>query len=211
MGRKAIDLTGQRFGKLLVIERANVVGKAGQNAKWKCLCDCGKTHIVYSHCLKDGSVKSCGCLLVEMHKTHGMTKTKLYSVWNCIKQRCNNPNYKNYDDYGGRGIKLFKDWQDDFLAFREYVVKLPHYNEKGYSIDRINNNGNYEPGNIRFATKREQALNRRNTAYYEEDGIKITLKELSEITHIPYGTLIDRKYNNKPILKENERKKQYGT
>ena len=205
MGRKAEDLTGKRFGMLTVIKRSDNHGKAGQNARWICKCDCGNLHEAFSHCLKKGSVKSCGCLLVSMHTTHGYTDTPLYNVWNCIKQRCINPNYKNWDDYGGRGIKLYEEWRKDFVLFRDYVMQLPHYGEEGYSIDRIDNNGNYEPGNIRFATKKEQALNRRNTAYYEENGIKITLKDLALISGIPYGTLLDRRYNKKPILKENER------
>lgn len=210
MGRKADDLTGKRFGMLTVIKRSDKPGKAGQSARWICKCDCGNLHEAYSHCLKKGGVKSCGCLLVTLHLTHGLTGTPLYNVWNCIKQRCINPNYKDWDDYGGRGIKLYEEWRKDFVSFRDYVTQLPHYCEEGYSIDRIDNNGNYEPGNIRFATKKEQTLNRRNTAYYEEDGIKITLKDLALISGIPYGTLIYRRNNKKPILKENEREKLWN-
>ena len=97
-----------------------------------------------------------------------MTKSNIYYVWSQMKNRCNNPKYKKYCDYGGRGIKVCDEWENSFQAFYEYVSQLPHYGEEGYSIDRINNDGNYEPGNVRWATKLEQRHNQRRC----KDGIK---------------------------------------
>lgn len=90
-----------------------------------------------------------------------MKHTKLYHVWDSIKYRCNNPHYPRWKDYGGRGIKICDEWASNFQAFFDYVSALPHFGEPGYSIDRINNDGNYEPGNVRWATRTEQNRNRR--------------------------------------------------
>lgn len=106
------------------------------------------------------------------HHVHGMSGTKLYQIWRAIKKRCKNPNDKEYDIYGGRCITIFPEWEHDFQAFYDYVSSLQHFGEAGYTIDRINNDGNYEPDNIRFATLHEQAVNRRKRRWHKKPRIK---------------------------------------
>lgn len=154
-----IDLTGQRFGKLTALKNVGV-DKHG-NAIWLCRCDCGNESNFTTKDLRSGNSKSCGCYLKEFAVTHGMTDDVDYERWKSMKKRCSNPKNKYYKDYGGRGIKVFPKWVHDFQAFKTYISSLPHYGEPGRTLDRKNNDGNYEPGNLRWATASEQAKNRR--------------------------------------------------
>lgn len=162
MGRKAIELTGRKFGKLTVKCRVSNIPR--HHAKWLCKCECGNETIAESHSLLSGKKLSCGCLLVTLHKTHGMAKTRLYNVWNIMKQRCCNPNNKNYKQYGERGIKVCEEWQNSFECFYKWALNNG-YDEQAQrgktTIDRINNNGNYEPTNCRWVTQKENCQNRR--------------------------------------------------
>lgn len=167
---RVIDLTGQRFGRLIVIERAeNKKGKAA----WKCKCDCGSELIVSANNLRMNNTISCGCYCREQTskacKTHGLSQSRIYHTWLHVKDRCLNPSNNVFRHYGGRGITICQEWKDNFQAFYNYVSKLPHFGEKGYSIDRINNDGNYEPGNVRWATQSEQNKNRRKV---KKNGVK---------------------------------------
>lgn len=146
----------------------NFAGSNNQgNAMWECICDCGNTTVVRGTDLKSGNTMSCGCYKTNFHKNrltkHGMAGTKTHDLWCNIKQRCNCVTDHHYKSYGGRGIKVCPEWEDDFQVFYDYVSQLPHFGEKGYSLDRINNDGNYEPGNVRWATNKQQANNRRSS------------------------------------------------
>lgn len=186
---KLKDLTGMKFGRLTVIERAE--SKFGKTY-WKCLCDCGNVTVVRKDRLKNGYTKSCGCLTIDTNSTHHMTRTKPYILWSDIKKRCFNPNHKFYKYYGGRGITMYPEWIDDFQTFYDYVSKLPHFGEKGYSLDRIDNNGNYEPNNIRWADKKTQSRNRRTVHFIEYNGTKMPITEAAELSGINAYTLKGR-------------------
>lgn len=165
------DLTNQRFGKLVVQKRYSVNTKSGA-PQWICKCDCGQTTIVSGHNLREGKTKSCGCSRKGINATHGFTRNnfreKLYSVWEGIHQRCDNPHNKAYHNYGGRGIKMCSEWRESYPRFREWAYQNGY--AEGLQIDRINNDGNYEPSNCRFVSPTANAQNRRvpknNTSGY---------------------------------------------
>jgi len=175
---RTIDLVGQRFGRLLVLERDLAEGGPKGGANWKCLCDCGKTKIINASCLKktrksspwNGSTVSCGCWRTERARrdslVHGRTETSEFRAWQAMKSRCMHPENLSWPRYGGRGISIFRPWIGDFMAFYNYVGPRP---SPSHSLDRIDNNGNYEPGNVRWATRREQAHNRSTTKLSDTD------------------------------------------
>jgi len=158
--RKTIDLTNQKFGRLLVIARAG--SSLRGRALWQCRCECdGSIVIVLGKELRNGHTVSCGCWKAErmgdFARTHGMGLTREYKSWKAAKQRCTNPKDTNYPLYGGRGIQMCEEWMDSFPDFYAHIGPRP----QGHSLDRIDVNGNYEPGNVRWATAKDQANNRR--------------------------------------------------
>ena len=181
-----VDLTGRRFGKLTVIKR--VENTKANKARWLCKCDCGNEKIVVGGDLQSGRTRSCGCLV----KTHGLRNSTIYKIWVGIKTRCYNPNSNNYNRYGARGIKMFAGWLDDFVAFFDYVSALENFGKPGYSIDRINNNGDYEPNNLRWTDLNTQCRNRRNNILVEYQGQEMTLVEAAEKSGINYHVLWQR-------------------
>jgi len=160
---KLIDLTGQKYNKLTVVKRDGR-DKFG-HAIWLCRCECGNIKSISGDNIIRELTRSCGCLALKNDFKHGYAGTNIYRKWNGMKNRCFNPNSEKYKDYGARGITVFHEWIKDFLKYYDYVSKLPHYDEDGYSIDRINVDGNYEPGNVRWATAKVQANNQRRNKY----------------------------------------------
>ena len=156
-----IDLTGKKFGRLMVLKRV-FPPNTKNKAYWLCQCDCGNTIVCASRNLREGSTKSCGCLQREIAKeratVHGFSGEPLYHVHNMMKQRCFNPNNKNFKDYGGRGIQVCKEWLD-YAEFRKWATENGY--KQGLSIERINNDGNYCPENCTWITLSEQQKNRR--------------------------------------------------
>lgn len=202
------DLTGQQFGRLTAIKRTE------DQKKWICQCECGGVAIVLTHDLKRGWTQSCGCLarerLIAASYKHGKRHTKIYHKWLGIKNRCYNPKNKRYKNYGGRGIVVCDEWKNDFMAFYNYVSKLPNYETPGYSIDRIDNDAGYKPGNIRWATANEQLMNRSVTIKVFINGRETTLPELSKEYGIKYATLLFH-YKRDDLKEYIERKEKDGT
>lgn len=157
------DITGQRFGRLVVLSRAENKGK---DVTWDCSCDCGNVHNTRGSDLRRGSIKSCGCLRREVSTekatTHGLSAHPLYTVWASMMARCYNTKNNNYYKYGAKGITVCDDWQD-LPVFASDMGDKP---EGRYSIDRVDNDGDYEPNNCRWATDFEQSRNTSRNVMY---------------------------------------------
>jgi len=175
------DLTSQIFGFLTVLSQVPR-DKTSQIA-WCCQCNCtNKTiRIVSTHNLKSGNTKSCGCLQKERAKQantkHGLRYHCLYQTWEDIIQRATNPKHKSYKNYGGRQIKICDEWRNNIEKFIKYCETLPGWDDPNLTLDRINNNGNYEPGNLRFTTRSVQNSNQRPKANTGEKYISFHKKQ----------------------------------
>lgn len=154
------NLTNQRFGRLIVVKKDQ--NTTNRQTTWLCRCDCGAEKRVQGSNLIHGQTKSCGCLRKEATKLrstiHGLCNTIEYEIWCGMIQRCYNPNSGGYDYYGRRGITICDRWRDNFINFLADMGARP---SSKHSIDRIDNDGNYEPSNCKWATKKEQRLNQR--------------------------------------------------
>lgn len=181
------DRLGQRYGRLLVTERAPNKSETDTNARWKCLCDCGRETVQYGQDLKKGKVISCGCWNEEKRFKHGLADTPVHRVWIGMRSRCNNPKAREYVNYGGRGIKVCDRWE----SFENFVADMG-IRPEGYSIDRINNDGNYEPSNCRWATTTQQLNNRRVNRVLELNGERRTIGEWSAKLGIGWSTIRNR-------------------
>lgn len=187
---KIIDMTSKRIGLLLVIERS-ASNKTGQ-ARWLCQCDCGNTLVVQGNHLRSGHTQSCGCLARLINRDrqfkHGDSFTPTHRAWTKMKSRCLNPSDKSYKYYGGRGITVCQRWLD----YNAFLADMGPKPTSGHSLDRINVNGSYEPGNCRWASKTQQARNMRKTVYLSVDGQTIPLADLAETLGIRLETLRSR-------------------
>lgn len=183
-----IDMTNERYGRLLVVSRAEN-SQQGQ-ARWNCKCDCGNNSIVRGQDLRNGKVVSCGCYKIENQTKHGFYDEPLYRVWISMKSRCNSETHKYYSNYGGRKINVCQEWMDDYLSFREWAIKNGY--EKGLTIDRIDVNGNYEPNNCRWITIKEQQYNKTTNVFIQINGITKTLTEWCKEYKVPITTARQR-------------------
>lgn len=165
--RPAKNYSGHRFGRLTALER---IGRQPNGvAVWRCKCECGAQKEVTQSNLVSGNVRSCGCLVVDTFTTHGMTDSPEYRAWCHMKERCSNPRVHNYHRYGGRGIRVCDRWLNSFENFLADMGPRP---SEMHSLEREDRDGNYEPGNCVWATKRAQALNRRTNRVVEFRGAK---------------------------------------
>lgn len=159
MSRPAADVAGKRFGRLAVLSRAPRLNTA--DARWHCRCDCGNESVAYAMSLKAGLTRSCGCLKREATRTHGERRSPEYMAWTNMRTRCRNPAATDFKYWGGRGVRVCDRWN----RFENFLADMGRRPSPDHSIDRFpNNDGNYEPGNCRWATPTEQANNRRAAA-----------------------------------------------
>lgn len=189
---KINDLTGKKFGRLTVME---YIGIENHHSLWKCKCECGNEKVVGGNYLITGRTKSCGCYQLESIKTrsitHGLSNERLYNIWKNMLRRCENETNARYADYGGRGIYVCKEWHN-IKVFVDWALK------NGYAdnleIDRINNDGSYEPSNCKWSTRREQTLNTRRNVKITLNNETKTLTEWAEQYGFNVNTIQYRYY-----------------
>lgn len=196
MGKIDYSIIGKKFGRLMVLE-LDFIDKS-HYTHWKCKCDCGNIVSVRRNQLTSGDTISCGCYHKEHNHEfglkHGLTGHPLYTVWAGIKGRCLNPNVENYERYGARGITICDEWKNNFKAFYDWAIANGY--QDNLTIDRIDNNGNYEPNNCRWITKKEQQSNTRRNHFIEYKGVVHTLTQWAEILGVNIETLRYRVNHN---------------
>lgn len=212
LDKRAKDLTGQKFGRLTAIGPVSrrPLPSGGFKIMWFCHCACGGRKIVEAQSLPSGNTGSCGCAQRESGRAQGLKRTRHgqaragqvkpeYMVWSTMRKRCNNPNCKKYEIYGGRGIKVCERW-DLFENFMEDMGPRP---SPKHSINRIENDGNYEPGNCHWATRKEQAENRRSNVVVKYAGREGPLSTFFEggIDNPDYALVLQRIYRGWDIYR----------
>ena len=197
MGR-LIDLTGQKFGRLTVIERAEdyVSPNGVSEPRWLCRCNCGNSLAVRGSLLRSEQTRSCGCLMREKTRalgkmsTHGLSKTRLHKIWRGMKDRCFNPKNPSYPYYGNRKITVCDEWKQDFKSFYNWAMSNGYADN--LSIDRIDSNKGYSPDNCRWTTIAIQNRNKRNLRYVSINGLTKTLAEWSRAYNVSTSIVYQR-------------------
>jgi hypothetical protein len=188
-----VDLKNWRFGRLLV---ESLAGRdSGGKSTWNVVCDCGTRKVIRASDMRSGRTKSCGCLQTEhtlainaRKRTHGMTRTSAYRTWTSMIGRCHSRTNQNFKGYGARGITVCARWRESFENFFADMGAPP----PGMSLDRRDNDGNYEPGNCRWATVEEQSNNKRTSRFLEIDGRRMTIAQWAREVGISKDTLSGR-------------------
>jgi len=206
------DITGFKFGRLTVVEIAST-RKNAKKIDWVCECDCGNKTIATGTELRIGNVRSCGCLSSDLSREratkHGACATKEYHAYRSMKDRCYRVSHEYYSKYGAKGVSVCSEWLESFDNFLNDMGKAP---SKEHSLDRIDNDGNYEPSNCRWATKQEQSVNRSNTVWIEFNGEMKHLAEWSRVLGVSSITLqnrikkygVDKAMTMKPTKKDSK-------
>lgn len=186
------DFIGRTFGRLSV---KSVAVQNGAKSRVIAECSCGEVKEVILCNIRNGNTSSCGCLATEIltkrNYKHGESNSRLYGIWSGMKERCNNPNLPDYKNYGGRGISVCPEWEDDFLKFKTWAIEDSYSDE--LTIDRIDVDKGYSPNNCRWIPLSLQARNKTNTWYVELEGLKKTAKEWCEILGTNYQSAHTRK------------------
>ena len=192
------DLTGQRFGRLVVI---GVDDRGTRKTYFNCQCDCGNVKSVRADSLIAGMIRSCGCLKKEQDRenltanhSHKMSGTRMYHIWQGMKMRCYNPHDARYDRYGGRGIKVCDEWRNSFQSFYDWAMQNGY--EETLTIDRIDNDGDYCPENCRWSNQQEQARNRSSNIRITIGNATKTLTEWCEIFQVDSKVVLARYHRN---------------
>lgn len=188
---KAEDLSGKRFGLLVPLNRIFNHTEDNIQVYWLCKCDCGNTTIVTANHLKSGHTRSCGCLqkqiATELCTVHGKSGTRLHTIWRSMLSRCNSSNSGSYRNYGARGIVVCREWKEDFVSFYKWALNSGY--KSNLYLERIDNNGNYEPSNCTWKTYKEQQRNKRTNHFITYNGKTQTMIEWAEEIGINYATL----------------------
>lgn len=198
MGRKAIDIKGNVYGRLTVLKKATLDKDRRRNSgsRWHCDCECGNKTISDSYDLRKGITKSCGCLAeikrVKSVTTHKKSNTKLFGVWTGMLSRCYNPKETHVSKYyRDKNITVCGDWRNDFMSFYEWAIENCY--REGLSLDRIDGNGNYEPGNCRWADSFLQNSNKSNNVFIEINGVTKTVSQWARQSGINRATIDSRR------------------
>lgn len=185
---RKLDLTGQTFGRLTVLSSFHRAGEP--KARWLCKCSCGKTHTPTTLDLRSGRTRSCGCFRREVNSVPDPKHNhREYGIWNGMIQRCYNPNRARFNRYGGRGIRVCDEWR---ASFERFFADLGPSPSKTHSLERIDNDGHYEPGNVRWATKKEQSRNTRRNVPLTLNGETLLLTEWAKRLGTGHKTLSTR-------------------
>lgn len=198
--KRSLDISGQKFGRWTVLRQCEEY--FGKSARFLCRCDCRNERVVMAQSLRNGRSPSCGCLSVEfisqnkIAKKHGMCKTRVYRIWCAMRTCCTNPNFPMYNYYGGRGIKICDRW----LKFENFYADMGEPTTDKHTLERKNSNGNYEPSNCKWATRKEQGNNTRHNRFIEFNGKIKTLAQWSDDYHIKQSTLSDRLKSGWPFV-----------